>query len=126
MAQHLESRREVLRQMRPQDPRSTVTEQKLRLAALQARLQERLRRLLEERKHQIAQKQGQLEALSPTEVLDRGYSVTLKQGQMVIDAATLKKGDQLTIQLASGKAIVRVQEVIKEGEQEQLELRLGD
>lgn len=126
MRQKIENRREVLRQIRPSDPRSHLTQKQMHLASLQTRLHERLKWLMGQRNNQILQKKGQLDALNPAEVLERGYSVTLKNGKSVVDAKTLRQGDQLVVQLASGKAIVRVQDIILEGEQEQLQLKLGD
>ena len=124
--QQIETRREILKQVRPPDPRSSLFEKQMLFASLQSRLQARLKWIIEQRNNQILQKRSQLDALNPAEVLERGYSFALKNGKMVVDANKLKKGDQLTIQLASGKAIVRVQEIILEGDQEQLQLKLDD
>ena len=103
-----------------------MSEQQMKFAALEQRFKEKMRRLLELRTQQLIQKRGLLQAMNPAEVLERGYSFTLKNGQTVFDAGTLRKGDYLTIQLASGKAIVRVQDLILEGDDEQLELKLGE
>lgn len=51
-----------------------------------------------------------LEALNPRNVLSRGYSLTTdSSGRIVTDAATLSRGDELRLELARGRAGVRVE-----------------
>ncbi len=55
----------------------------------------------------------QMDALSPVRVLERGYAVVrAADGAVVRDAAALSTGESLSVQLASGRAGVRVEEVI--------------
>jgi exodeoxyribonuclease VII large subunit len=55
---------------------------------------------------------GKLDALSPLKVLDRGYSITYKLPSMKIvkQSAKLKKGDEVLINFAKGKAKCSVEE----------------
>jgi len=55
----------------------------------------------------------QMDALSPVRVLERGYAVVrAADGSVVRDAAVLSIGSSLSVQLASGRAGVRVEEVV--------------
>jgi exodeoxyribonuclease VII large subunit len=55
---------------------------------------------------------GKLDALSPLKVLDRGYSITYKIPSMktVRDSKQLKRGDNVLIAFAKGKAKCSVTE----------------
>jgi exodeoxyribonuclease VII large subunit len=77
------------------------------------RLKQRLRQTITARfssAHQIqSHLQEHLQALDPNLVLQRGYAVVRdRQGQILRDAATLKAGQELTVQLAQGSFVVQV------------------
>ena len=59
-----------------------------------------------------------LDALSPLGVLKRGYSLTkrLSDGQLVRDAGQLLPGDAISILLASGSVVSRVERVERDDE----------
>jgi exodeoxyribonuclease VII large subunit len=72
--------------------------------SLQERLQTAMRHGIERRRQQVAHWAGQLQHLSPLAVLAKGYAVVQKDGTAVRDAALLKVGDVLDIQLEKGIA----------------------
>lgn len=53
-----------------------------------------------------------LDSLSPLKVLDRGYAIATQGQQVVTDASTLKVGDELNVQVAKGRALTTVKQVL--------------
>ena len=58
---------------------------------------------------------GRLNALSPLAVLARGYSVAYNDERIIKSVSDIKENDELQIDFQDGKAICRVNEVIKNG-----------
>ena len=75
------------------------------------RLRAAPRLLLERRRSAIDHTGARLQALSPLATLARGYAIVRSGGGAVRDAATVKAGDPLDVQLATGSLGVRVEEV---------------
>lgn len=66
-----------------------------------------------------------LDSLSPLSVLSRGYSITQSEnGEPVRDAATLSKGDRVSIRLQKGQVQASVDAVEPEDEDGQFKLRI--
>jgi exodeoxyribonuclease VII large subunit len=75
------------------------------------RLQTAMARQLSRQRDRLARCAGSLAALSPMATLERGYSIVRSaDGTIVRDAATVKAGDRLALQFASGRAIATVKD----------------
>ncbi len=96
-------------QLRKLDLRLKIAQAKQRLMALSARQQTAVHRQLagaQSRKNPLA---AALAQLSPLKILDRGYSIVeTSQGHVVMDPASVKKDEALTVRLAKGRLPVRV------------------
>jgi exodeoxyribonuclease VII large subunit len=82
-----------------------------RLDRQRERLRGAPRLLLERRRASVDHAGARLQALSPLATLARGYAIVRSGAEAVRDAAAVKTGDELDIQLASGSIDVRVEEV---------------
>jgi exodeoxyribonuclease VII large subunit len=82
-----------------------------RLDRQRERLRSAPRLLLERRRASLDHAGARLQALSPLATLGRGYAIVRCGAEAVRDAAVLKTGDALDIQLASGSVDARVEEV---------------
>ncbi len=82
-----------------------------RLERQHERLRAAPRLLLERRRATLDRTGARLQALSPLATLSRGYGIVRSGGQAVRDAARLRVGDVVDIQLAAGSASARVDEV---------------
>ena len=80
-----------------------------RFAAAREALPQNLQEKIRDLRVRITQSRTVLENASPQTIFDRGYSmVTDENGKVVRDAATIKKGDKLTITPAKGKIAAEV------------------
>ena len=75
------------------------------------RLRSAPRLLLERRRASLDHAGARLQALSPLATLGRGYAIVRSGAEAVREAAVLKTGDTLDIQLASGSVDARVEEI---------------
>jgi len=82
-----------------------------RLDRQRERLRSAPRLLLERRRAALDHAGARLQALSPLATLARGYAIVRAGREAVRDAAVLKAGDPLDIQLASGSVDARVEEI---------------
>jgi exodeoxyribonuclease VII large subunit len=83
-----------------------------RLSALRSRLGAAMQRRQAERQARLQRAQQGLAHLDPHAVLERGYAlVTDAHGALVVDAARLRSGDALALQLARGRVAARVERV---------------
>ena len=82
-----------------------------RLVRQRERLRSAPRLLLERRRASLDHAGARLQALSPLATLARGYAIVRSGTEAVRDAAALKAGDPLDIQLASGSVDARVEEI---------------
>jgi len=72
-------------------------------------------RRVEQARSRLSGDRRHLDAVSPKGVLARGYAVIRTPGgQIVLDAAGLRQGDPIDVQLASGRLTARVEEVVDE------------
>lgn len=87
-----------------------------RLDELESRAGRATRAHLKTARRRVDAVAAQLESLSPLGVLGRGYSLTQRtsDGRVIRDAAQLTLGEELTTQLARGRAISRVQRLEKQ------------
>ena len=94
------------------DPRAEVARARARTEAAQARLQQAVRRLLEDRRHRLLFLVEKLDALSPLAVLRRGFAlVTSDQDDRLARADDLRPGARLRVRLEHKTATVVVQSV---------------
>jgi exodeoxyribonuclease VII large subunit len=106
-AQHLD---ELLNRAERALRRHTNRAQAL-LPRLEARLFEAMRRRVARDERRFAILVGRLDSLSPLAVLARGYAIAHKEnGLAVRSAAEIERGERLTLRLAEGRAMVRVEE----------------
>ena len=82
-----------------------------RLDRQRDRLRSAPRLLLERRRASLDHAGARLQALSPLATLGRGYAIVRSGAEAVREAAALKTGDALDIQLASGSVDARVEEI---------------
>ena len=67
-------------------------------------IQTSMRTVLQQRRARLDHLAAQLQALSPTNILDRGYALVFDaKGELIKDAAQVKRGDEITAQVAKGK-----------------------
>jgi len=95
--------------LRLRSPDATVRDMRLRTVRLGNNLVHGARSALEAKRRQLGAAVGRLDALSPLKVLDRGYAVVINKtnSRAVLDAATVKFGDELDIRLAKGRLSAR-------------------
>jgi len=99
-------------------PRAVIARTKVELRLLSVRLEAEARRSLAERRAELGETVAQLDALSPLAVLSRGYAIaTTKDGRAVRDAATLERGDTVTVRVAQGRFEAEVSKVLPESEE---------
>ena len=76
-------------------------------------LEEKLKSLVDVRlqneKHHLLMLEQRVKALDPELLLSRGYSITLHNGRVVVDASTLKTGDEVETKVRKGifKSIIK-------------------
>ena len=81
------------------------------LSRLEERMHQAMRLCVAERERDFAIVCSRLESLSPLGVLARGYAIAHREdGRVVRDAGEVQIGERLTLRLAQGRAIVRVEE----------------
>jgi exodeoxyribonuclease VII large subunit len=91
----------------------------LRLQALRQRLEVRCNALAQAGRHGLTLRRNRLQlakrtldAVSPLATLARGYAIVEDaQGHVVVDASTLKPGDQIEARLARGRVAARVERI---------------
>ncbi len=67
-------------------------------------MQSSMRTVLQQRRARLVHLTAQLQALSPTNILERGYALVFDaDGNLVKDAAQVKRGDEITAQVATGR-----------------------
>jgi exodeoxyribonuclease VII large subunit len=111
-AAEVRRRLDAIAHRRPfRQPLAKVHDLARQLDALADRIQRAAGQRLRHARHQAAAHTARLESLSPLGVLARGYSLTQRSadGALVVDAAQLAIGDQITSRFARGQAVSRVE-----------------
>ena len=91
--------------------RARLERTRTRLDRQRERLRSAPRLLLERRRASLDHAGARLQALSPLATLARGYAIVRSGAETVREAAALRPGDALDIQLASGSVDARVEEI---------------
>lgn len=100
-------------------PENKLRENRRYAADLQDRMTSYMTLLIQQRRHQLALLAGQLEGMSPVKKLSQGYAyVSDKEGRTLTDAASVKKGDALTIRLLHGALKAEVTEILADDRQQ--------
>jgi len=112
VSRQISERRRAVRELRLRlrIPDAMVREMRLATSRLAGGLVRGAMAALEGRRRRLGAMAGRLDALSPLKVLDRGYAVVINRSdsRAVLDAATVKLGDELDIRLARGRLGARV------------------
>ena len=114
-AGRLERRRESLRHWarRLADPSRGLRQGQMRLDDLSLRLWRRQEDSVTRLRERLGHLAGRLESVNPLAVLRRGYSIAYRvsDGSIVTDASALRRGNQVRLDFAAGRAVCRVEEV---------------
>ena len=91
------------------DFRAPLAIKAARLDSLNQRFRRAIRTLLERRQHQLTVRMSKLDMLSPLAVLGRGYALVKdEEGHLISRAASVKKGQDLTLQFEDGQIACQV------------------
>ena len=117
MERRLDRKRYQLEQCRLKlklyDPAYQIREKRQRLADMEDRLRALMDRRVLDCRHRLALASGRLQGLSPLEKISRGFGfVTGEDGKRIETVDTVKKGQVIQVQLADGKILSEVTEVI--------------
>ena len=117
MERRLDRKRYQLEQCRLKlklyDPAYQIREKRQRLADMDDRLRALMDRRVLDCRHRLALASGRLQGLSPLEKISRGFGfVTGEDGKRIETVDTVKKGQVIQVQLADGKILSEVTEVI--------------
>ncbi len=118
MRRKVEDRRTLLRQaelkMKLLSPGNRIREQKMLALQTEERLQERMRRILENRKHRLFICVERLKGLSPLEKLSSGYAYMKNEnGENIRSVSQVAVGENVMIQVKDGQigaVVTNVQE----------------
>ncbi len=112
---HVERRRDGLRHWgrRLADPGRGLRQGQMRLDELSLRLWRRHQDAVVRLRERLGHLAGRLDSVGPLAVLRRGYSIVydVPGGRIVKDAAALRRGQQVRVDFAAGRAVCRVEEV---------------
>ncbi len=93
-------------------PTNYINDRRLLLDYTHRRLSAASTKLLNVSRERFVRLTAKLDAMSPLKVLGRGYAMAQDEsGKMIQSVRSLSPGDQLTVRLADGRVITRVQEV---------------
>ena len=93
-------------------PALSVLDEQKKLEALSFRLENTVKKKVENEVLLVERYAAQLSALSPFNILERGYSITLKNNNAV-SASALSAGDLVSIRFSDGQALAEVKQVDK-------------
>lgn len=65
---------------------------------------------IDKEKHRLQLMEQRTKAVDPINILKRGYSIILHNGHAVTDASKVDKGDEVTVIMAKGQCIMKVEE----------------
>lgn len=93
------------------EPRAKIAAYSARIQLMRARLKHAFSRKIEAQRQELAVLLSRLESLSPVAVLARGYAFAKKDsGQLVRSPSEVTPGERLTIRVAHGEIMARVEE----------------
>jgi len=101
----------TLRDRLARGPALLLERQRSRVSALGDRLARAPAADLERRRARVDRAAVRLQALSPRATLERGYAIVRAQDAIVREAATLRPGDPVAVEVASGAFDARVEDV---------------
>ncbi|RTZ89521.1 MAG: exodeoxyribonuclease VII large subunit [Deltaproteobacteria bacterium] len=92
------------RRLLPHNPARSVENLKSTLKSHHARLQEKIRRLVDAKRNSLTHAASLLDSYNPRNVLQRGYSITLKERDQIVikDAEAVPVGETVKVILARG------------------------
>jgi exodeoxyribonuclease VII large subunit len=95
------------------DPNRTIGSLRHRLSFLLMQAENLLTQRLENIRQEFGDHAARIEVLSPLKTLARGYVIVThgKRGEVVVDAASLKAGEQLLLRFHKGQARCRVETI---------------
>ncbi|SFC76068.1 exodeoxyribonuclease VII large subunit [Pseudoalteromonas denitrificans] len=94
-------------------PENKMNQMSMHLTQLKARLNNLMSKQLEDNKNQLAIQAAKLNSISPLTVLARGYSISNSKNGIVTSRNQIKIGEELVTQLADGKIISEVTDVLQ-------------
>lgn len=99
LRRRLEHAKEIVRRL---EPVRLIAAQRIRLERMEAAVQQRLARVLEQKRLQLSAVDNKLTAMDPRAVLNRGYTITinLRTGQLIRKADEVQAGDVILTELA--------------------------
>lgn len=107
---HLQRRRQLLqsyvRLLDRLGPQMRLANERQWVDGLISRLETAMARRLERAQSKLAVAQARLQAVSPLATLARGYAIVRRDGQVIRQAAQVRPGDRLQVQLADGSLSV--------------------
>ncbi len=97
---------------------TVIDDRRMELLDRDRRMETAVGALLEKKRLILAGIAGKLDALNPLKIMSRGYGAVFDpQGSVVSSVNHLKVGDRLTVRLADGSALARVEEIREKKEE---------
>ena len=93
-------------------PAAVISREEKKLGELSIRLENNIRKRLDNETMLLDKYAAQLSALSPFNILGRGYSITMKNG-VPVGASELSAGDEIAVRFSDGTAIADIRQVNK-------------
>ncbi|WP_400163895.1 exodeoxyribonuclease VII large subunit [Brevibacillus sp. TJ4] len=88
-----------------------VEEQRKRVGALRATLDERMRAHVRHKKQAFASRVAHLDALSPLKVMQRGYSLVYRGDELIKSVEQIARDDKLMVRLNDGSVTASVERI---------------
>jgi len=100
--------------LRNLSPENRLRENRMYVAELQQRLEQRMQKIFTDRKHYIAILSERMERVSPLRKLSSGYAyVANTQGRAITDAEQVEVGEELSIHVLKGRLKAEVKDIEK-------------
>lgn len=114
LLQHRNRLQETSSELRQSSPALLVQRSISQLAQLRQRLATATDIMLSDASHKIALLGRALNSVSPLATLDRGYAIVKREdnGKIIMDATSMKSGEDIRAHLASGELIATVKKVL--------------
>ena len=105
--------------LRNLSPENRLRENRMYVAELQQRMEQRMQRIFSEKKHYTAILAERMERVSPLRKLSSGYAYVENQaGKAMTDTSQVKGGEEVMIHLLKGRLKAKVTEILSLNEQE--------